>query len=128
MVADRLEPTGRVKLTEVKEATPPIGLLIETASIPDGYNLKDEYSIVVESFEIASSETQLKSDLVFDINNIDGRCFQVPGESGSVVSLRYVSLLTERGPDGEIRIPDEPYSTGSFRLEPGFYRVFVEQC
>lgn len=90
----------------------------------DEFDWKDRQSLITDYYEVITTDGTLEQDLTHNIDRDDGWVFRlIPPEDKTTCEFGFISILTERGPDGEVIVPDEPYDKGFVELDGGVYRV-----
>lgn len=125
-VREALAQNGDAIITEFTRDGVHIQLCIETAEFPEDYNPNEELTLMTQLYEIGAKGVRFEYDLTYNINHIDGVLFRIPASNvdGEALSLSCACLLTIWNDDGSITVPDEPFDTAEFELEPGVYRAY----
>lgn len=98
-------------------------LSIHIEEYGEDVNWKEEIHFLTDCHEFLTKDVQLYCNVSHSILEVDeGTVFMVEDDA----TLRWCCLLTDRGPDGEVIVPDEPYETGEFDVDAGAYRVWDE--
>lgn len=126
-VREELEHEGKSIVTEFTKDGVQIQFVLETATFPDDYEPKEELTLQTQLYEIGARGIRFEYDLTYNINHIDGVLFRLPAsqsDENRLINVSCVSLLTEWNDDGSITVPEKPFDSAEFTLEPGVYRAY----
>lgn len=104
-------------------------LRVEEHEIPEDVRLSEHHSIITRGYELQAKpefldKVRFRSSYETNAAHPNGRVFRLEGPDS--FEMHYSCRLTDRGPNGEIIVPDEPYDTGAFEIEPGDYHFWDE--
>lgn len=125
-VADQLKQRGHVQISTLTQNGVTLELHIEEHTPTEELEWDKTHSLIGDSYEMALDGVKVEEDLTHNIANVDGKVFRVPDEVESdTIEFKFISILTDRGEDGEVIVPDEPYDEGDCEIPgSGVYRVY----
>lgn len=125
-VAEGLEEDGHAHISTIEKKDFRIELHIEEYTPEDDLDWEGQISVIGKTYEMALSEGDLQEDTTYSISNVAGNVVKVKDSEfdGELAEFKYISLLTDRGENGEVIVPDEPYDEGSCEIPAGVYRVY----
>jgi len=125
-ILDQLQQTGHAQLSTLTQNGVTIELHIEEYTPEQELDWSETHSLIGDSYEMALDGVKVEEDLTPNIANVDGQVFRIPEKvEDDVISFKYISILTDRGEDGEVIIPDDPYDEGECEIPAsGVYRVY----
>lgn len=104
-------------------------LRMEEYDIRDDVSLSKHYNIVTRAYEIGQTseyvdDARLLSSYALDAPHPNGRVFRIM--CPEPITMRYTCRMTDRGEDGQVIVPREPFDEGTFEIEPGDYHFWDE--
>jgi len=127
-IIEELDNGEEIPISTIKSEHGTIQLYITEHTPEDDIDWDDEITLLTKCYEFAVSDATIEYDLTHNIARDDGWVFKVnTPDNMDTCEARFISILTDRGPDGEIIVPDEPYDKGYFELNDGVYRLFEKR-
>lgn len=127
-ITDQLENGDTVTISTIDSEHGTIELFLTPHNPEDDIDWDEEHTVLTDCYEFGTSEGTIEYDLVHNIDRDDGWVFRFTTPEGQdTCEAGFVSILTDRGPDGEIIIPDDPYDEDRFQLSDGVYRLYEEK-
>lgn len=127
-IPSQLERNETITISTIKSEHGTIELFLTPHKPEEDIDWDEELSILTDCYEFGTSEGTIGYDLTHNIDRDDGWVFRFTTPDGQdTCKAGFVSILTDRGPDDEIIIPDEPYDEDRFQLPDGVYRLYEEK-
>jgi hypothetical protein len=124
-VINQLQSGHDVPISTIPSQYGTIQLFLTTHTPESDIDWDKEYTILTDCYEFGTSEGNIEYDLTHNIARDDGWVFRFTTPNGvHSCEARFISILTDRGPNGEIIVPDDPYDEGNFQLTDGVYRLY----